>query len=430
MIDELIALTNSQVMGCVRWDRKRDLLSFHYNPSWRQNPAAFPLSLSLPLASKDHEHAPVNAFLWGLLPDNDGVLQSWGQRFQVSPRNPFKLLSHVGEDCAGAVQLVRPDRADDCLKKAQSGRVKWLSQTDIAERLRLLIQDHSATRLSTDRGHFSLAGAQPKLAFHHDPKADRWGIPSGMVPTTHIFKPFTGSYDGYVENEHFCMALARALGMPVAASTVTYFNDLPVIVLERYDRLRQGRTVHRIHQEDMCQALARMPHQKYQNQGGPSAIEIMSIIHQRSTAREADGKRFLDALLLNWFWFGTDAHAKNYSLLIGAHGSVRLAPLYDLSSALPYPEQVYPRHATLAMRIGNQYKLLRIGSREWRKAATELRVDPDILRDRLQTLAQQIPTAARQVQRELKGLGIKHPVIARLVKTLTERAATAAAMPW
>ena len=32
---------------------------------------------------------------------------------------------------------------------------------------------------------------------------------------------------------------------------------------------------------------------------------------------------------------GTDAHAKNYSLLISAGGEARLAPLYDLSSQLP-----------------------------------------------------------------------------------------------
>ena len=35
---------------------------------------------------------------------------------------------------------------------------------------------------------------------------------------------------------------------------------------------------------------------------------------------------------------GTDAHAKNYAILIGAGGQIRLTPLYDVASTLPYPD--------------------------------------------------------------------------------------------
>lgn len=66
----------------------------------------------MPLGSATHGHARIEAFLWGLLPDNDRVLQNWGKRFQVSPKNVFRLISHVGEDCAGAVQFVSPDRLE------------------------------------------------------------------------------------------------------------------------------------------------------------------------------------------------------------------------------------------------------------------------------------------------------------------------------
>jgi len=422
MIEELTALANGQRMGSVLWDRKRDKLSFVYEQSWRDDASTFPLSLSLPLASVQHEHTAVYAFLWGLLPDNDGVLQKWGKRFQVSPRNPFKLLLHVGEDCAGAVQLVKPECVDAWLQAARTREVKWMEDGEIAQRMRMLLTDHSASRTSADRGQFSLAGAQPKTAFHFDPKKNRWGVPAGRVPTTHIFKPATGAYDGYAENEHFCMTLARELGMAVATSEVRYFEDTPVIVVERYDRRWVGSKVSRIHQEDMCQTLSRLPQQKYQNQGGPSAREIMDLIRRHSTGRESDVMRFLDALMLNWFMAGTDAHAKNYSFLIGAKGSVRLAPLYDLSSALPYPQQVLPRHATLAMKIGGKYKLREIGVREWKRAATELDMDEGVVRDRLLWMAQQLPHAALKVKNGLVALGIRHGVMMRLVKALTDRA--------
>ena len=113
---ELCALTASGVMGRVIWDRNRDRLSFIYTSKWRDDRSNYPLSLSMPLARAKHDHDVVEAFLWGLLPDNEGVLRSWARRYQVSPRNVFRLLMHVGEECAGAVQLVAPERAEELQK--------------------------------------------------------------------------------------------------------------------------------------------------------------------------------------------------------------------------------------------------------------------------------------------------------------------------
>ena len=58
---------------------------------------------------------PIEAFLWGLLPDNAAVSDRWARKFQCSARNPFALISHVGEDCAGAVQFVRLERVEVCI---------------------------------------------------------------------------------------------------------------------------------------------------------------------------------------------------------------------------------------------------------------------------------------------------------------------------
>ncbi len=422
MTEELHALAGGAMMGRVLWDRNRDRLSFVYAPEWRNSAASYPLSLSMPLAAAEHGHKAVDPFLWGLLPDNDGVLKRWGERFQVSPRHAFQLLAHVGEECAGAVQLVRPERAAKWRQGSDTGAVKWLKEGEIAARVHLLLKDHSVSRTAADAGQFSLAGAQPKTGFYYDPKGRRWGVPSGMIPTTHIFKPATGSFDGYAENEHFCISLARALEMPVAPSVIQYFGDAAVIVVERYDRVRSGAKVTRIHQEDMCQALARMPQIKYQNQGGPSPREIIGLIRENSSAREGDEARFVDALIFNWLICGTDAHAKNYSFLIAPQGQVRLSPLYDLSSALPYARQIAPRDATLAMKIGSKYKVLTIGAREWGKCAAELRIDFDAFRSRIQRMAGALPDAARQVSTEIKAQGIAHDVIGRLGEALAKRA--------
>lgn len=422
MKETLHAWSNGDLLGAVEWDRRADALSFRYDESWRASAGSFPLSLSMPMTSASHGDAAVRSYLWGLLPDNDGVLQRWGERFHVSPRNPFRILWHVGEDCAGAVQLVTDARLEEWRSNPRRGRIQWLNQTEVAERIDLLLRDHSATRTGNDRGHFSLAGAQPKIALIRDDDGRRWGIPSGTTPTTHILKPATGAFDGLAENEHFCMELARELGLSTAASRVEKIGSNTVIVIDRFDRMRSGRQWLRIHQEDMCQALARPPQQKYQNQGGPSAAEILGLIGQYSSDRTTDARRFVDALKFNWLIAGTDAHAKNYAFLLGTNGQTRLAPLYDLSSALPYfPQQIDPRRATLAMKIGGKYRLRDIGEREWRNAAQEWQVDAGDLFAQLRTWAAELPSIAESVRKRLHQQGLRHPVLRRITDALKDR---------
>ena len=205
MTNELVALLAGNEIGRVRNDA-RGRLTFVYDNNWRGTRGAYPLSLSMPLAAEEHGPAVVQAFLWGLLPDNERVLDRWAKKFQVSARNVFALISHVGEDCAGAIQFVRPDRLE-ALKSGKGDIVEWLDEPAIAKRLQTLREDHAAWRLPRDTGQFSLAGAQPKTALLL--QKGRWGVPSGRIPTTHILKPPTGHFDGHAENEHLCLLLAR-----------------------------------------------------------------------------------------------------------------------------------------------------------------------------------------------------------------------------
>jgi len=421
MSEELHVISGERVMGQVIRDPRRNRLLFRYDQAWQSDPASFPLSLSMPLTASEHRHDLIEPFLWGLLPDNDGVLRRWGTRFQVSPKNAFALLSHVGEDCAGGIQFVRPEKIESWKAAPPKGKVDWLGRNELNERMELLLRDHAATRSGSDLGQFSLAGAQPKIALFYDEGKKRWGIPSGSTPTTHILKPATGAFDGLAENEHFCLRLAKECGFATASSRVEYFGECPVIVVERYDRLRQSKGVLRIHQEDFCQALGRSPQQKYQNEGGPSANEILSLIRRYSSNHAEDEERFIDALILGWLIGATDAHAKNFSLLIAPGGQVRLAPLYDISSALPYPKQVDLRRANLAMKIGGSYRLREIGSRSWEKFAAENKLDRKTLQARITHLMEELPQKCQLAADLIRKDGIDHPVVELLVETISER---------
>jgi serine/threonine-protein kinase HipA len=416
MTNELVALLDGKEVGRVH-RHPQGRLTFYYTDDWRQAPDAYPLSLSMPLGAKEHGRTVVEAFLWNLLPDNEHVLARWAAKFQVSARNVFALLSHVGEDCAGAVQFVTPERVD-AIQGGKDDQVEWLEEADIAHRLKALREDHAAWRLPRDTGQFSLAGAQPKTALLL--QNGRWGIPSGRIATTHILKPPTAHFDGHSENEHICLTLAGNLGLPVAQSKVMRFKDEIAIVIERYDRQQRGNDIVRVHQEDICQARGIMPTKKYQNDGGPSAFDIAELLRTYSTDREDDLLTFITALSLNWLIAGTDAHAKNYSLLLGSR-RVRLAPLYDVASILPYDEFDL-RKVKLAMKIGGEYRLSQIGLREWKKFARELRVDVDQLIELLQCMAEQIPEEASGASERAKKEGLDNPVVERLAKQLIERA--------
>lgn len=273
--------------------------------------------------------------------------------------------------------------------------------------------------MARDAGQFSLAGAQPKTAFLLG--NGRWGVPSGRAPTTHIVKPPIEAFDGHAENEHVCLALARALGLPAAASQVRVFEGEVAIVIERYDRIRLGDEIRRLHQEDVCQALGFSPTRKYENEGGPGAQPIVELLRTYSSRPIDDVWTFIQALALNWLIGGTDAHAKNYSVLIGAGGRARLAPLYDVASTLTYDFDF--KKLRLAMKIGGEYLLDDISPRHWNKLAASVRLDEEQVRAKCLALAAQLPDALADVIKTARADGLDNAVPQRLSDVLTARAA-------
>jgi serine/threonine-protein kinase HipA len=234
-------------------------------------------------------------------------------------------------------------------------------------------------------------------------------------------QPPTGDFDGHAENEHFCLMLARSLGLPTAQSQVMRFGEEIAIVIERYDRQHIGNRIVRIHQEDVCQALGTMPTKKYQNEGGPGPSDILALLRTASTDRQADVEAFVAAFGFNWLIAGTDAHVKNYSLLLGGGPDVRLPPLYDLASLLPYDE--FDLHKVrLAMKVGGEYQLRQIGLRQWQKFAREARLEVDKLIAGLTSMAGQLPDEVSAARTRVREEGLKNAVVERLAARLTERA--------
>ena len=388
MIAELVVLVEGVIMGRVFEQSTRGgTLSFQYDPGWVTLKDAFPLSVSMPLSEAPYRQRFIKTFLSNLLPENPAVLEAWEKKYHVSRNNPFRLLKHVGEDVPGALQFVQSDRLAE-YQNPGPAQIQWLTVRELAERMALLRKDAAMFRLVTDQGRMSLAGAQAKTALYFDGK--RWGVPAGRMPTSHILKPCIPGFDGLVENEHLCQDIAARCGLAAARSFVLELDE-PVIVVERFDRLPHpdpARILRRVHQEDMCQALQRLPGEKYQQDGGPGIEAIVRLLGAVSTTAIEDVWRFLDANILNYLIGGTDAHAKNYSLLFGANEEVRLSPLYDVSSQLPYQNQIPQR---LAMKIGRFYDIASISVVDWQSLASRCKLDEAQMLDRVRTIAQMLP---------------------------------------
>jgi serine/threonine-protein kinase HipA len=415
MSEELVVGMGGEVAGVLT--RVKGDVRLEYDDAYVRSSDATPLSIALPLTSRAYPSRRVVRWLSGLLPDDSDVLRRWSREFEV-PAHPFDLLrTPVGEDCAGAVQFAPPDRVEAVLNRA--GRVRWLTDEQIAERLRELRKDRTAWLGVNFTGQFSLAGAQAKTALHK--RRNRWGDPSGATPTTHILKPAIVGFDDHDLNEHLCLQAAARLGLIVARTSIERFGDEAALVVERYDRTVVQSALVRVHQEDLCQALGREPSEKYQFEGGPTPAEIVGLFRSLMSASAADDAtwRFLDALAWNWIIAGTDAHGRNYSLLLSGD-QFRLAPLYDIASAMPYPGVDHLK-LKLAMKLGGEYRLKAHRPATWPRTAAELGLDEDAVLTRVRGLVEQSVDALVDAAQDAVVKELGSPLPGRLIEAIAER---------
>lgn len=364
---------------------------FVYDPDYVESNGS-PLSVRFPLAGGGADGGDLHNWLEGLLPDDGDTLQALRVEHDIALSDTLHLLgTPMGADCAGAVQFCEPDRAADLA--AGEGGTDPITETEIADWLRALQTDPARRgrfASHSDSG-FSLAGMQPKVAVRRIENGG-WAVPFGAVPTTHIVKATraeTFPHEAVVE--HLTQDVASRIGLAAARTSLAAIDGLEVIIVERFDRSTGGAA--RLHQEDMCQALGVSPSLKYQRDGGPGPGEVAGLLH----AHVGDSRgveRFCDYVLFQWLAASTDGHAKNYGLLLPGAGIVRLAPLYDTASWLPYRRGRPTRTVRLSMKIGEDYRLQsadRVSA--LRRTAERLNLPPLVVAERAEALAAAVPEA-------------------------------------
>jgi serine/threonine-protein kinase HipA len=360
------------------WDAKNNKSKLTYFEEWLADEQGRPLSLSLPFKpnNEPHQGIAVQNYFDNLLPDSLVIRRRIAQHFKADGIEPYQLLAEVGRDCVGAIQLLPEDKTPDDLFCIAS---EPLSERKVAATLRNAITDRpfGQTENNSDL-RLSIAGAQEKsaLLWHQN----QWQRPLGSTPTTHIFKLPLGLVGDMqadmrtsVENEWLCSKIMKGFDLPVANCDVTEFEDMKVLIVERFDRRlsQDGNWIVRLPQEDFCQATGTSPAQKYQADGGPGISTIMEILLGSDQSYQ-DRYNFFKTQLVFWLLAAIDGHAKNFSIFHRSGNKFQATPLYDILSAHPIigakANCISPHKIKLAMAVkgsDNYYLMRQIQRRHW-----------------------------------------------------------------
>ncbi|AAB91768.1 conserved hypothetical HipA-like protein; symbiotic plasmid stability locus (plasmid) [Sinorhizobium fredii NGR234] len=403
---------DGRIVGQFTQDRHGDI-GFAYSEAWLDDENTLPLSASLPKRAEPFSRRECRPFFGGLLPEESQRLVT-AQALGVSPANDFALLDRLGGDVAGALQLLPEDQ-----EPIEAGPLPDQQPTPLDEAGIVRILDALPTRplLAGQEGlRLSLAGAQSKVPLVLID--GELALPVSGQATTHILKPPIARFPGTTENEAFVMRLAAAIGLDVAPVEPRSANGRPFLVVERYDRYRDADgVVHRIHQEDFCQALGVPPETKYASEGGPTFKDCFELLRRVSARPATDVLKLLDAAIFNLVVGNADAHGKNFSILYDDQGP-KMAPLYDLLSTVAYPD-LSPK---MAMRIGKRVTLAEMDADGWQTFAKEAGVGLPLVRRRITNLVDSTAEAVARVLEDTSDLYIDSARINHFADSVAGRA--------
>jgi len=393
--------------------------SFRYDSEWLTSERAFPISLSMTLSDRVWSGKNVTSYFDGLLPDDRAIREKIAAREHADGSSIFDLLAVIGRDCVGALQFV-PEGDDP----GDPRKMDYRSVTDVEIAKQIASLGKAPLGVSAkDDFRISIAGVQEKTAFLNID--GQWQLPVGSTPTSHIFKPAMregpdgADFSDTPWNEWLCLTLCRALGLEAAKAEVLIFGDKPVIVVERFDRTWRDGVLYRLPQEDMCQALGVPPAKKYQSEGGPGIVKILELLNGAITPYE-DRLAFMKAQIVFWLLAAIDGHAKNFSIFL-TPGGYKLAPLYDVISASPYPE-LSDHKIKLAMSVGNKryYRLKQIQLRHFYQTGQEAGLRKQEIDGIFSNLAAQVDNAIAKAAAMAADAGMpestSEPILAGLGK--------------
>ncbi len=394
---------NSIYVGNILGNDSNDAC-FTYADEYSSNLENSAISISLPLSKKTFDAKQTRIFFEGLLPE--GFTRKCVADWMHAEVNDYlSILSGLGNECLGAIKIIENSK-NKIIPKYQ-----LLSQFEVKELAR---EGATESAQLVTKAHLSLTGASGKVGLYYEEKEQKWYLPLGEAPSTHIVKQSHVRLKKIVANEQLCLLTARNLGIEIPESFIVNTGSLEdediLFATKRYDRKIKDKSrklngldvPYRLHQEDFSQAMGIPAIYKYEKNKDRYLKQLFDVLKNYSAEPITDQLKLWDICVFNYLVGNTDNHIKNLSLLYGEDlKTIRLAPAYDIISTMVYDNCT----ENMAMSIDGIYDINQITRESFEKEAEYIGLGKKIAMKRFDTMVNNFVKAMQLAQNELKEQG-------------------------
>ncbi|MCR5595655.1 MAG: HipA domain-containing protein [Lachnospiraceae bacterium] len=383
--------------------------SFIYDDVYMNSGEGMPISVSLPFQNEGFSPERTKSFFESLLPEGFSrrAVAGW---VKSDESDYITILEALGKECLGAVKISNGEEEPTPeYEELSLAEVKALAAEGATKSTQILMETH-----------LSLTGASGKVGLLYDRDNDKWYLPKGKAPSTHIVKQSHVRLDRIVLNEQLCMITAKNSGIDVPESfivdTGSGQDDQVLFATQRYDRLLgQGKVIDgirspiRLHQEDFAQALGIPPENKYEKEKSGYLAKIFDLIQDNSDNPIEDKTKLLERIVFSYLIGNTDCHIKNISFIYSKDlRSLRLAPAYDIVAT-----QVYNTTPKMSFYIGNEIDISKVNRSCFIEASSEMSMSSNAVGRIFDRIADRFETALLNATDELCDMGYSEAVSIR-----------------
>jgi len=375
---------------------------FCYDENFINMEGIRPISCSLPFSKEPYSASETKNYFEGLLPEGFSR-KSVANWIKADENDYLTILSALGKECLGAIYIGNnPDNESGNYRLLEKSEIKSLAAEGATQSTKLLVETH-----------LSLTGASGKVGLYLDGETNKWYLPTGNMPSTHIVKQSHVRLSKIVLNEMLCLKTARNLGIIVPDSFIIDLgngSDEDILfATKRYDRNLSEKSINglqvpcRLHQEDFAQALGIPASSKYEVEKKGYLKKMFNLISRVSSNPIKDQLLLWDMIIFNYLIGNTDCHLKNFSLLYDSSlMRIELAPAYDLVCT-----QVYGASKEMSIFIGDHNSIENISRNDFEIAASEAGLGKKIAVSKFDSLADSFESALKEAVHEMYDIGFK-----------------------
>ncbi len=376
---------------------------FSYSKEYIARNDSRAISISLQIQDEPFSPEQTKVFFDGLLPEGF-MRKSIATNMHFDEDDYLSILYNLGKECLGAIRI---DESDE----VQESGYEAITRAQVEE---LAAEGTTKSTEIVIKTHLSLTGASGKVGLYYDDKEDKWYMPSGLAPSTHIVKQSHIRLDGIVTNEQLSMLAARKCGIDIPESFIINagkgIDSEVLFATKRYDRIIDEtspmigklKRPYRIHQEDFAQAMGVASFEKYEREGQGYAEKMFEIIRNFARSPLEDQLRLWNRIVYNFVLGNTDAHIKNYSLLYDPHmEGISLAPAYDMISTVIYESAT----KDMSFNIGGMRNLDSIDEVSFKSLAAKVGIGEKIAMSNYHKVLDQFENAIKESAKELHETG-------------------------